>query len=369
MVRRFFKSIVTVISLIASGALLFSAATAYVSPTHTSVLAFAGYLFPFLWAVNFVLFAFWLIKRRWQSLMPLIAILITWVHWQHTFQWKATEKDQSEITQALKVMSFNARMFDYYDWIGDGTNEKIFDMIRKENPDVLCIQEFFTSRNSKDYNENYILRRLSQFRYQHIEYRAGTKSKRNFGLATFSKYPIVEKHSLKFKQSNNFSIYTDVKVGSQRLRIFNNHLESIKFSRQQLNFMDSLNYADENERNEKIKAISSKLSTAFESRATQAENIGQYIANSPYSPIVCGDFNDTPVSYVYRKMRGKLNDAFVSSGQGFGGTYNGPLPSFRIDFIFHDDAFQSYNFKRLKLDLSDHYPIITTLDLSPDENK
>jgi len=365
LLRRFFKSIVTIISLIASGALLFSVFTAYISPEHISVLAFAGYVFPLLWFINFVLFVFWLIKRRWQFLVPLFAIVITWVHWEHTFQWKGVSIEKENIEQPLKVMSFNARMFDYYQWIGNNTNEKIFDLIRKENPDVVCIQEFVTAKSHKTYNEHYILRRLNQYRYKHIEYRSGKNNKRNFGLVTFSRYPIVEKHSLKFEASSNFSIYTDIKVKDQRIRVFNNHLESIRFSRQQLNFLDSLNYQNKEERNEKIKEISSKLSTAFENRATQAETIGQYIANSPYPAIVCGDFNDTPVSYVYRNMRGQLKDAFVESGSGFGGTYNGPLPSFRIDFIFHDKQFKSYNFSRLKVDLSDHYPITTTLDLKP----
>ncbi|MBR8536540.1 endonuclease/exonuclease/phosphatase family protein [Carboxylicivirga sediminis] len=366
MLRRFFKSVVTIISLIASGILLFSVLTAYISPAHTSVLAFIGYVFPTLWLINFVLFAFWLVKRRWQFLLPLLAIVITWGHWEHTFQWKGAKMDRKEMQAPLKVMSLNARMFDYYQWIGDNTNEKIFDFIREENPDVLCIQEFFTTSSNKSYTEHYILRRLNQFKYQHIEYLSGKKGKRNFGLITFSKYPIVEKYSVRFEQSNNFSIYSDIKIGEQRIRIFNNHLESIKFDREQLNFLDSLNYQNKKERNENIKAISSKLSKAFGNRALQAETVGKYIANSPYPPIVCGDFNDTPVSYVYRKMRGNLKDAFEESGQGFGGTYNGPLPSFRIDFIFHDNHFASYNFRRIKVDVSDHYPIVTTLELQPD---
>jgi len=365
LIRRFFKSVVTIISLISLGALLFAVLTAYISPAHTSVFAFVGYVFPLLWIFNFLLFVFWLFKRRWQAFIPLIAILITWTQWNHTFQWKGASIEKTDLQQPLKVMSFNVRIFDYYDEIGKDTHEKIFDLIRKENPDVLCLQEFFTVKKSKHFNENYILRRLNQFKYKHIEYRSGKRGNRNFGLVTFSKYPIIEKGSLKFEQTSNFSIQTDIKAFGHRIRIFNNHLESIKFSRQQLNFLDSIRYQNEKERKDKIKAITNKLSAAFENRSSQAENIGRHISNSPYATIVCGDFNDTPVSYVYRKMRGQLKDSFVESGLGFGGTYNGQLPSFRIDFIFHDKRFASYNFQRLKVNLSDHYPIITLLDLQP----
>ena len=369
MIRRFFKSVVTVISLISLAALLFAVFTASVSPAHGFVFAFAGYIFPLLWVFNFLLFAFWLFKRRWQALIPLLALLITLSEWDNTFQWKGKEAVLTKLEQPLKVMSFNVRIFDYYDAIGQDTHEKIFDLIRHENPDVLCLQEFVTVKNNKRFNENYILRRLNLFKYKHIEYRSGKRKNRNFGLATFSKYPIVEKNSLKFEQTNNFSIQTDIKAFGRRIRVFNNHLESIKFSRQQLNFLDSLSYQNGQERNDNIKAITNKLSTAFEYRAEQAENIGRHISNSPYPAIVCGDFNDTPVSYVYRKMKGRLKDAFRESGQGFGGTYNGKLPSFRIDFIFHDKRFSAYNFKRLKVNLSDHYPIVTTLDLSPVSDK
>ncbi len=369
MIRRFFKSIVTVISLISSGALLFTVLTALISPAHTSVFAFTGYVFPLLWVFNFLLFVFWLFKRRWQALIPLIAIFITWSEWNHTFQWKGKGVEVSELQCPIKVMSFNVRIFDYYDAIGKDTHEKIFDLIRKENPDVLCLQEFFTVKNKKQFSENYILRRLNQFKYKHIEYRSEKRGNRNFGLVTFSKYPIVEKNSLKFEQTNNFSIQTDINAFGHRIRVFNNHLESIRFSRQQLNFLDSINYRNGQERQDNIRAISNKLKIAFTNRATQAENIGRHIFNSPYPAIVCGDFNDTPVSYVYRKMRGKLKDAFQESGRGFGGTYNGQLPSFRIDFIFHDKRFSSYNFQRLKINLSDHYPIITTLDLNPEANR
>lgn len=363
--RRFFRSIITLISLVASGFLMLSVLTAYVNPSRMWLLAFLGFGFPVLWFLNTILVVLWASKRRWQLFIPLIAIVLTWSHWNNTFQWKATKTKESQTLEApLRVMSFNVRMWDYYNWTGEqNVQDKIFKMIRKENPDVLCIQEFYSSTNKTRYSEHSILARLNQYKYKHIEYRAGKRGKRNFGLVTFSKYPIVEKGNLKFEHTSNFSIHTDIKAHGKRIRIFNNHLESIRFSSQHLNFLDSLNHKNEEERRAGIKEIMGKMRVAFEHRANQAERIGKHIINSPFPAIVCGDFNDTPVSYVYRQMRNGLNDAFVESGKGFGGTYNGKLPSFRIDFIFHDKRFQSYDFKKLDVNYSDHFPIITTIDL------
>ncbi|MCU4176294.1 endonuclease/exonuclease/phosphatase family protein [Carboxylicivirga sp. N1Y90] len=369
--RRFFRSIITLISLVASGFLMLSVLTAYVNPSRMWVLAFLGFGFPILWGVNVLLVLLWASKRRWQLLIPLLAILLTWGHWNNTFQWKGKRlKESQQLEMPLSVMSFNVRMWDIYNWTGEkNVQNKIFEMIRKENPDVLCLQEFYSSTSKSRYSEHSILARLNQYKYKHIEYRAGKRGRRNFGLVTLSKYPIVEKGNLKFEHTSNFSIHTDIKVHGKRVRVFNNHLESIRFSSKHLNFLDSLNFKNEDERRAGIREITGKMRVAFEHRADQAERIGRHISNSPFPAIVCGDFNDTPVSYVYREMRGELKDAFVESGSGMGGTYNGKLPAFRIDFIFHDQRFQAYDFKKLDVNYSDHFPIVTIIDLSEEVKK
>jgi endonuclease/exonuclease/phosphatase (EEP) superfamily protein YafD len=112
-----------------------------------------------------------------------------------------------------------------------------------------------------------------------------------------------------------------------------------------------------------IRAIGSRLKTAFALRAEQAKVIANYISDSPYMVIVMGDFNDTPQSYAYRKIRRGNTDAFRKAGRGFGNTYRGELPSFRIDYIMHDEALVPYDFKRIKIDYSDHFPIITWLSM------
>jgi endonuclease/exonuclease/phosphatase family metal-dependent hydrolase len=343
--------------------LLLSVSNAYISPAKISLIAFGSFAFPFLWLLNLVLFFVWLVRKRWQAILLFLVLLFTYQHWINVYQWAGKEADETVQKRGVTVMSFNVRMFNYYNWIDD---PKLFDqitsLIQKESPDILCIQEFFNFDSDKRYTKASILKKLGNYPYHHIEYSKVWRNGCSFGLATFSKYPIVDREVIKFEKTTNFSIQTDISVKGRTVRVFNNHLESIRFQARHLNFIDSINYKSDKERMEGIDNIVKKINTAFKVRAFQAETIGDRIEHSPLPVIVCGDFNDTPVSYVYNKMRNGLKDAFVESGKGLGGTYNGRLPSYRIDFIFHSDQFNSYSFKKYDANLSDHFPISCLID-------
>ena len=108
--------------------------------------------------------------------------------------------------------------------------------------------------------------------------------------------------------------------------------------------MDSLGHGFNAKQLEEVKDISDRLRLAYIKRARQVDELNAYIRQSPYPVLVCGDFNDTPVSYTYHTIRGDLTDAFRSAGKGIGNTYRGKFPSFRIDYIFHSPEFQSANY-------------------------
>ncbi|MGQ1785826.1 MULTISPECIES: endonuclease/exonuclease/phosphatase family protein [unclassified Saccharicrinis] len=361
------RSFITLINTIALVLIGLAYLGAYVSPAHISFLSFVGFAFPLLWLTNLFFVVYWALKKRKRLVFSLLALIITWTQWHAVFTINTGKKvDKTELQKPVSIMSYNVRMFDKYVWTGDlATPQKIYQFIKDQNPDVLCIQEFYINNDNQQYSENYILSKFKQFKYKHLEYNIETESGKKYGLATFSKYPIIDKKPLMFENTTNFSSQTDININGQKIRIFNNHLESIRLKRENYNFIDSLEFKSDKERRKGAYEIFTKINTAFAHRATQAETIGRHIQNSPYPAIVCGDFNDTPVSYVYRKVRGELKDAFIESGNGLGGTYNGNLPSFRIDFIFHDPAFKGYNYKRKKVYHSDHYPISTLLELNP----
>ena len=134
-------------------------------------------------------------------------------------------------------------------------------------------------------------------------------------------------------------------------------MQSIRFNKNNYSFITNSKALKDDERLKEIKDISFRLRDAFIKRASQAEIISKHIRNSPYPVVVCGDFNDVPVSYSYRTMKKNLNDSFVEAGKGIGTTYMGKFPSFRIDFIFHSKEIKCLNFDIPNVKLSDHFPV------------
>jgi endonuclease/exonuclease/phosphatase family metal-dependent hydrolase len=340
---------------------------AYISPVHFSVVSFLGFGFPLFWILNLLFAIYWILKRKKRLLLSLVFLVITWGQWKAVFQLNAN-KEIKDPTSTLSVMSYNVRMFDRYNWTGDEDNiEKMFAYIKDKNPDILCIQEFYVDNRYSKYAENNIMVNFMHYKYKYVEYFSKSKGGPKSGLAIFSNYPIENKKPLYFSNTSNFTILSDVNVNGKVIRIFNNHLESNRLRRENYNFIDSLTYKNDEERRKGVTDIIQKMNNAFRLRANQAESISKHIKGSPYPVIVCGDFNDTSVSYVYREVKGNLKDTFIESGKGFGGTYNGKLPSFRIDFIFHDNSFNTIQYIREKVEYSDHYPIMAVLDLSSKE--
>lgn len=96
-------------------------------------------------------------------------------------------------------------------------------------------------------------------------------------------------------------------------------------------------------------------------RSRQAKIIGRHIEESPYPVIVCGDFNDVPLSYVYHQVKGSLEDSFAARGTGIGATYNGRIPGLRIDHILAGSEFEFLSHRVVKGDYSDHFPIVSKI--------
>jgi endonuclease/exonuclease/phosphatase family metal-dependent hydrolase len=279
--------------------------------------------------------------------LSLLAILIGLGFITRYVQIGSRETDKA----GIKVISYNVQNFTgkkLTDQQASAT--RIMEFLDRQNADIICLQDVLMN-NNRIFSARRAANNLKSIEHFHFA-RSGT----SFGQVTFTRYPIIKMGEIRFKKSPNMAIFTDVLIGSDTVRIFNVHLQSYRIDPRKYEIIDSPGIVEEEDIRE-IREIGGKLKRAFQIRAEQVREIKKEIDKTRYPVIVCGDFNDTPVSYTYQQMRGDLDDAFVGSGKGFAQTYIGKLPSFRIDNILHSDKFKSYNFKANNFRASDHLPV------------
>ena len=299
---------------------------------------------------------------RWKLIaISLLTLLIGFNHLRHFY---AVSWFQHHLQHPVKVLSYNVHVFDLYNLSNREKNRnEIFDFLAEQDADILCFQEFYHQEDPSFVTKDSMIKLLDTPNYQE-RYTHEMSGKKYFGLATFSKFPIVNKGEIPFDNDpNNFCIYSDVLVGLDTVRVFNAHIGSIRFQSDDYEFFGDDNGPVSGKKKEAGQRIIQRLKGAFEKRAVQAETVAAEIERSPYSVILCGDLNDTPVSYCYRQFNRLLNDAFVESGNGIGQTYIGEVPSNRIDYIFYDDHFKSADFMTHQVQYSDHKPVSCMLEL------
>jgi endonuclease/exonuclease/phosphatase family metal-dependent hydrolase len=253
-------------------------------------------------------------------------------------------------------MSYNIRLFNFYEESERDTHRKMLQLLRKEDPGILCLQEYFV-RGDPAAGERKLKEGLGGKLNTHFKLiKSGPVSR--YGIATITRYPVIYRGDVVHPGSSSLTIFTDIVVDNDTFRIYNNHLQSFRLRRMEGNFLNEIAGEERNSSMTNITGIYRSLTRGFASRALQVDRVKRHMETSPYPVIVAGDFNDTPVSYTYRRMRHGLEDAFVEAGYGAGFTYRGKYPPNRIDFILYNDEIRCTDFDIVKVRYSDHYPII-----------
>ena len=310
---------------------------------------------------------YWSVRLKRQVILSIIVIAIGYYPLQRFIQFGNNAENHEE-EQAIKIMSWNVRLFDLYNWTENkDTRDKMFNFLEQEDADIYCFQEFyyredkvtwrFETRDTlvqflraKNYHEGY----SHYFQRQH------------FGVFTLSSYPIVNKGAITFNNDkNNICIYTDFKRKDDTVRVYNAHLSSIRFDVNDYEFLANLGEQKDSEKLERGgKKVLVRLKKAFIKRASQANEVAEHIKKSPYPVILAGDFNDTPWSYAYKILSDGLCDAFQKKGSGLGTTYASKIPSYRIDYLLYSEKIKCTNFETKKLPYSDHYPVVGIFEVN-----
>jgi len=339
--------------------LLISVIAKYISPIVFWLPAFFGLAFPFLFALNCIFILYWILQFKPAFLFGFIALLISLPTSFRFVQISVASKTSD--SRRLKVTSYNSMLFDLYNWTSSHeTRSKILTNLSDINPDILCLQEFYTSEQKNDYNNVATLKQLFKNGYYHTEFSITLRELDHWGIATFSKYPIIKKGKIIFNTtSNNMCIYSDIVVNKDTMRVYNVHLQSVSFSKKDNQFLEDVISSEKDIENEmgKSKIILRRLKRAFLKRTMQVDMIKLHMKKCPYKIILCGDFNETAASYSYEQLSENLKDAFVEKGLGFGITYAGKWPQFRIDYILHDKGLNCTNYIKSDETFTDHYPI------------
>jgi endonuclease/exonuclease/phosphatase family metal-dependent hydrolase len=353
--RKIFYKILLVLNAVFAFSLLLSYLAVIISPQDFALPAFFGLSYPYLLLVNIILVIIWAMLLRFEALISLVIIVIGFTHFSNYIK---LSKPSGNKTNTIKVLSYNVRLFNYFENNhGITSQKKIIQFLKTQKPDIICLQEFFLLGNPK-VEESLMVQALGGDYYTHLKVIGSGKNK-SYGIVTFSKFPIVMRGEIIHKGSSSLSIYTDVLIKNDTFRIYNNHLQSFRLLRMESSFINELTTTDDKEAIAEVKTLSVSLKKGFIKRASQAKVVKDHINKSPYPVIVLGDFNDTPVSYAYTKIRKGLNDSFVNSGYGAGFTYKGNYPPNRIDYILYDNALTNSYFEILKVKYSDHYPIVS----------
>lgn len=365
--RLFTKRLLLVCNSIAVLFFLLACLAPYLNPQTWWFFSFLGLAFPFLLLVVIAFFITWLFIRRKFALISGIALVIGLKSILLFFAFHMPKDFTAKKEPgSIRVVTWNVARFlemKRNNNKGSQTRLKMMELIKEQNADVLCLQEFFHSSDTAWYpNINYIRDKLNYpyyfFSQDHDGYNHYT------GSIIFSRYPIIDSGIIRYPRPTlpDALIHADLRVNDDTIRVYTTHLQSLQFGKEDYEKINEIKGVDDSLISNS-RTIFSKLKRGVSNRSIQADIIGQVLEDSPYPLLFGGDLNDIPNSYTYSIVRGDMQDAFLEKGFGIGRTFSALSPTLRIDYIFADYHFKVRQFKRILKKYSDHYMLVSDVQL------
>ena len=345
-----------ILGLVSAVGVLWAHLAMMLSPTRWAIPAIAGMAFPAFGVGLFISTLIMLRWRRWRWFSGFFAWMLLSVElfvstWGGMGMGMPSFQDD---VPPLTLLNWNVRLYDRYGWLGDQTMDGISEAVEREHPDVLCIQEHYRDAKPRNFPvKQRIKAAVSGVEKAPVhlhEVWARKRGGKRFGVATFSRHPIVGRDEILFgTKSNNACAVTDILWAGDTLRVFNAHFASLHFGSQEYAALDEgVPDAEGRQR------IWSRIKEAYAHRVPQVSRVIEAVSQSPHPVMLCGDFNDVPVSWTLHELRRILRDAHDVRLLSMDGTWQGAVPGVRIDHVFVDPTWPVLAYGTGGEGLSDH---------------
>ncbi len=330
----------------------------YISPVEHPLLSNIGLIFPAFLAINLAFFVVWMVLHWRGVIIPFIGFVLAYVPVR---QYCPFNVGRDVPDDAIKVMSFNV-------WLFAGWEDKpsepnpILTYIGEQEPDIVCLQESATNEVKQAVVDSMI---NPLYQYRDTIHSLGNRDV----LTLYSKYPILSKERISYESYSNMTVAYHLDIDGQETIVINNHLESTGLTKEEKDNFKAMMKGDQDTEASKLtsKSLAQTLGRATAIRSKQADAVARYVKEHADMPIIlCGDFNDGPISYTRRTIAQGLTDCYVSTGNGPGISYHHGGFYVRIDHIMCNDHFEPVKCKvDRNISTSDHYPIICWLKKRP----
>lgn len=352
-----FAIVLLAITLSLSLALIIAYLAPHVPPSLFGQFTIVGLFAPILYIMVMICTLLWLIMRRWVLALIFMVLLIPGLfHFNDFFNLKVMlEEQKPENSRELTIMTHNVRGF-----YNDNGNRKVQEYVdylaMNELPDIICLQEFPCEAQGIS-----SLDTLFEGRYDRV-YMAEAEEGGEYAVRTYSRYPIIRQGSVA-GEGRGTSHWCDIVYKQyDTIRIFNNHLYTMSISKDDTEDIARGKILQDGDR---MLSIVNRIADNSSIRASHVDTLRYIIDNTPYRHIVCGDFNDTPMSYVYSLLSENLYDTFVESGNGYGYTFRPMRGMLRIDYILRSEGLESLGYAADEsATFSDHLPVYARLKVA-----
>lgn len=350
--RKLFRAILLIINLVFALALVLSTLAGRVSPSRFVPISILSYGYFVLLLCNVLFVIVWLCLSRWEFLVS-VAAIVARLSFVPLFFQVGGNLEAEPADDVVKVMTFNTHAFGGLDSDTAMTRDSgaviFLSIVDEEQPDVMCLQEFFRPRHVA------VADSLKARGYLHRYGIHGSKVESQ--VTVFSRLPIVRVHDM--DRQSMFAV--DVKKGENEMRVCCVHLNSYQLTEQDMEGFESLSHAKPDSNTHKL--LRKFKETTLRHEQEWLEELLPMVEATEIPFVLAGDFNDTPASFIYQRATELLADPYVEQGRGFGTTYHGPFPAFRIDYVLHTPDMEAVSYKRVKTHISDHYPVVVSLKI------